>query len=46
MRHNNNNRELLWGITIIILGLHGHNNNNNGATLTIKIRGYTSIIGI
>ena len=35
-RHNNNNN----GATPM-----GNNNNNNGATLTIKIRGNTSIIG-
>ena len=35
----------LWGTIITIWGLHGHNNNNKGATLKIKIRGYTSIIG-
>ena len=35
----------LWGTIIIIWGVHGNNNNNNGAALTIKIRGYSSIIG-
>ena len=45
MGHNNNNSGLLWGTIITIWGLHGHNNNNKVAILTIKIRGYTSIIG-
>ena len=35
----------LWGKIITIWGLHGKNNNDNVATLTIIIRGYTSIIG-
>ena len=44
--HNNkNNGATPMGHIIKIWGLHGHTNNNNGATQTIKIRGYTSILG-
>ena len=35
----------VWGTIMTIWGLHGNKNKNNGATLTIKIKGYTSIIG-
>ena len=35
----------LWGTIIKISVAHVNNNKNNGATLTITIRGYTSITG-